>query len=30
VAAVPEPGEWAFMMAGFGLVGMIARRRARA
>ena len=28
VAAVPEPGEWAFMMAGFGLVGMIARRRA--
>jgi hypothetical protein len=30
VAAVPEPGEWAFMMAGFGLVGLIARRRARA
>jgi len=28
VAAVPEPGEWAFMMAGLGLVGMIARRRA--
>ena len=28
VAAVPEPGSWAMMIAGFGLVGA-ARRRAR-
>ena len=31
VAAVPEPAEWAMMLAGLGLVGAIAkRRRARA
>jgi hypothetical protein len=30
VAAVPEPGTWALMIAGFGLVGGLARRRARA
>lgn len=27
VAPVPEPGEWAMMIAGLGLVGGIARRR---
>jgi hypothetical protein len=27
VAAVPEPGEWAMMMAGLGVVSLIARRR---
>jgi Protein of unknown function (DUF642)/PEP-CTERM motif len=27
VTAVPEPGEWAMMMAGLGVVGLIARRR---
>ncbi|MBY0579074.1 MAG: PEPxxWA-CTERM sorting domain-containing protein [Burkholderiales bacterium] len=27
VAPVPEPGEWAMMLAGFGLIGVIARRR---
>jgi hypothetical protein len=27
VAAIPEPGEWAFMMAGLSLAGMVARRR---
>lgn len=27
VAAVPEPGEWALMLSGFGLIGFIARRR---
>lgn len=28
VTAVPEPASWAMLMAGFGLVGMTARRRA--
>ncbi len=28
-AAVPEPGAWAFMILGFGLVGAAARRRTR-
>ena len=27
VAAVPEPGEWAMILAGLGMIGMIARRR---
>lgn len=27
VAVVPEPGEWALMLAGLGLVGFAARRR---
>ena len=27
VANVPEPAEWALMIAGFGLVGAVARRR---
>jgi hypothetical protein len=27
VSAVPEPGEWAMMLAGFGVVGAIARKR---
>jgi len=27
VAAVPEPGEWAMMLAGLGVVGLIAKRR---
>ncbi|MDD5363763.1 MAG: FxDxF family PEP-CTERM protein [Gallionellaceae bacterium] len=26
-AAVPEPGEWALMLSGIGLMGFIARRR---
>jgi hypothetical protein len=29
VAAVPEPGEWAMMLAGFGLIGFIANRKRR-
>lgn len=29
VAPVPEPGEWAMMAAGLGVVGMVARRRKR-
>jgi uncharacterized membrane protein len=27
VAAVPEPGTWMMMLAGFGLVGAAQRRR---
>jgi hypothetical protein len=27
VSSVPEPGEWAMMLAGLGTVGLIARRR---
>ena len=30
VTAVPEPATWAMMIGGFGLVGAVARRRARA
>ncbi len=30
IAAVPEPHEWAMMLAGLGLVGWVARRRGRA
>jgi hypothetical protein len=29
VAAVPEPGEWAMMLAGFGLIGLMAKRKRR-
>ncbi len=29
VAAVPEPASWAMLIAGFGLVGFLQRRRAR-
>ena len=27
VSAVPEPGEWAMMLAGLGVVSAIARKR---
>jgi hypothetical protein len=27
LTAVPEPASWALMLAGFGLVGLAARRR---
>lgn len=27
LATIPEPGEWALLLAGFGLVGAMARRR---
>jgi hypothetical protein len=27
MSAVPEPATWAFMLAGFGMVGIAARRR---
>jgi hypothetical protein len=30
VTAVPEPAAWALMLAGFGLIGMVARRRSHA
>ena len=30
VAAVPEPATYALMLAGFGIIGAIARRRASA
>jgi hypothetical protein len=30
VTAVPEPGSWAMLVAGFGLVGLATRRRATA
>ena len=29
VAAVPEPAEWALMLAGLGLVGWVVRKRSR-
>lgn len=29
VSAVPEPGSWALMLAGFGLIGFALRRNAR-
>jgi hypothetical protein len=29
LAVIPEPGTWAMMIAGFGFVGAVARRRAR-
>lgn len=30
VTAIPEPGEWAMMVAGLGVVGLLARRRRKA
>jgi hypothetical protein len=27
LAPVPEPGEWAMMLAGMGLLGVVIRRR---
>lgn len=30
IAAVPEPSSWAMLIAGFGLVGVVLRRRERA
>ena len=27
VAAVPEPGEWAMMLAGLGIIGFVAKRK---
>jgi hypothetical protein len=27
IAAVPEPSSWALLIAGFGLTGLMARRR---
>jgi hypothetical protein len=29
VSPVPEPGEWAMMLAGFGLIGLMANRKRR-
>jgi hypothetical protein len=30
ISPVPEPGEWAMLLAGLGVIGMVARRRSRA
>jgi uncharacterized membrane protein len=29
IAAIPEPGEWAMMLAGLGIMGSMVRRRSR-